>query len=69
MKTKSKMIVSGVAALLVLIFLLQNAAVVKVNFLFWSLSMSRSLLILLFVGVGMLLGWLLSGYISIRLKK
>ncbi len=63
------MVVTGVLAFMVLVFLLQNTAIVSIQFLFWSVSMSRSLLILLFIGVGMIIGWLLSGYLNIKLKK
>lgn len=66
---KTKMIVTGVLAFMVLVFLLQNTAIVSIQFLFWSVSMSRSLLILLFIGVGVVIGWLLSGYLNIKLKK
>lgn len=62
----TKLAVSLVIACLVVIFILQNMTVVKVNFLFWSLSMSRSLLVIVLVGVGMMVGWLLSSYVSYR---
>lgn len=64
----TKLVVSLVAACLVVVFILQNMTAVKVNFLFWSLSMSRSLLILVFVAVGVLVGWLLHGYVAFRHK-
>ena len=62
----AKLVVSLVVACLVVIFMLQNTTVVQVRFLFWSLSMSRSLLIVVFVGVGVLVGWLLNSYVSFR---
>ena len=62
----TKLVVSLVITCLVVIFILQNMTVVKVNFLFWSLSMSRSLLVIVFVGVGVMVGWLLSSYASYR---
>jgi len=62
----AKLVVSLVVACLVVIFIVQNMAVVKVNILFWSLSMSRSLLVIVLVGVGMLVGWLLNSYVSYR---
>lgn len=62
----TKLVVSLVVACLVVVFILQNMTAVEVNFLFWSLSMSRSLLILVFVAVGVLIGWLLHGYLSFR---
>ena len=64
----TKLVVSLVVACLVVIFILQNTAVVNVHFLFWSLSMSRSLLIIVFVGIGILVGWLLHSYVAFRHK-
>jgi uncharacterized integral membrane protein len=48
-------------AILSVIFVLQNTEVVGIRFLFWTLSMSRVLLILLLMAVGILIGWLLHG--------
>jgi uncharacterized integral membrane protein len=45
-----------------LIFLVQNAAVVEVRFLFWRLVMSRAVWMALLVAIGFALGWLLRGY-------
>jgi uncharacterized integral membrane protein len=49
-----------------LIFIFQNVAAVDVNFLIWTVSMSRSLLIILTLGIGVLLGWFLRIYASYR---
>lgn len=62
----NKLIVSLVIACLIIVFMLQNSVVVEVQFLFWTLSMSRSLLVIVFVAVGMLVGWLLNSYLSFR---
>lgn len=48
------LILIGLTAL----FGLQNTSVVNVRFLFWTLSMSQIVLILILLAVGMLLGWL-----------
>ena len=53
-------------ALLAVIFIIQNVAAVDVNFLFWTISMSRSLLIIFTLGIGFLLGWFLRIYYSYR---
>lgn len=63
-----KLILNLVIACFVLIFAFQNAVVVKIEFLFWSVSMSRSLLILLFVGIGVVIGWLLNSHVSFKRK-
>lgn len=49
---------------LVVLFILQNAVVVEIRFLVWSLAMSRSLLIFLLLAVGVIIGWFLHGYVS-----
>ncbi len=49
-----------------LLFILQNVAAVDVNFLFWTVSMSRSLLIVLTLAIGFLLGWFVRLYFSYR---
>jgi uncharacterized integral membrane protein len=45
--------------LLVGLLILQNTEVVEIRFLFWSLSMSRVLLLPLVFGAGVLVGWAL----------
>jgi putative membrane protein len=49
-----------------LIFTVQNVAAVDVTFLFWTISLSRSLLILFTLSIGFLLGWFLHTYYSYR---
>lgn len=50
----------GMAAFLLLIFLLQNTEIVSVTFLFWQLSISRILLIPLLILLGFLLGFIVA---------
>ncbi|UCF92785.1 MAG: LapA family protein [Desulfobacterales bacterium] len=45
----------------VLIFVVQNTEVVAVRFLFWKLSMSRALMVLATLAIGLIGGWLVSG--------
>lgn len=45
---------------LVIIFVLQNTHVVEVRFLFWTLSMSRALMLLATLAIGLIGGWLLT---------
>jgi uncharacterized integral membrane protein len=45
---------------LVVIFVLQNTQVVEVRFLFWTVSMSRALMLLGTLVIGLIGGWLLS---------
>lgn len=58
--SKLKLTLSVVLIGLVMVFTLQNTAVVEVHFLLWTLSMSLVLLIFGLLLVGVLLGWLLA---------
>jgi uncharacterized integral membrane protein len=51
---------------LAVIFITQNVAAVEVNFLLWSLSLSRALLIFFVLIIGMILGWFLNSYFVYR---
>ena len=62
----TKLIVSIILAGLALIFIIQNTTVVEIRFLFWTLSMSRALFMFLMMGVGMVIGWLLTSYVRHR---
>ena len=44
----------------VLVFVAQNTQVVDVNFFFWTLSMSRALILLITLAIGLISGWLLT---------
>lgn len=57
-----------VLVLLVILISLQNAALVELNFLWWSFQMNRILLILLVFAIGFLIGHLVSS-LSHRRKK
>jgi uncharacterized integral membrane protein len=41
------------------IFIIQNVAVIEIRFLFWTLSMSRALMMFILVAIGMVIGWIL----------
>jgi uncharacterized integral membrane protein len=45
---------------LVIIFVLQNTQVVEVRFLFWTISMSRALILIATLAIGLIGGWLLT---------
>ena len=62
-----KLIFSIVMAGMTILFIIQNVPSVEVTFLFWTLSMSRALLISLILSIGIILGWLLHSYFK-RLK-
>lgn len=56
---KPKTIFLLVIALLIFIVILQNAGVASFKILFWQLSMSRIIWVLLFVAVGFAAGYIL----------
>jgi uncharacterized integral membrane protein len=58
-----------VLALVAVLFIVQNVAAVDVNFLLWTVSMSRALLIIFTLIIGFLLGWLMHGYNTYRRQR
>jgi len=67
--TNVKLITGLVLAALVLVFIIQNAAVVELHFLFWTLSMSRSLMILFVLFIGLVIGWLVGSHFQRKPQK
>ena len=63
---QAKLIVSLILAGLTVLFIVQNVAVVEIQFLFWKMAMSRSLFMFVILAVGILVGWSLHGYHSYR---
>jgi uncharacterized integral membrane protein len=51
------------------IFIIQNVAAVEVSFLFWSIAMSRALLIVFALVIGFVSGWIAHGYLAMRRSK
>lgn len=41
------------------LFIVQNIVAVEIRFLFWSIVMSRSLLVLVLITIGIVVGWFL----------
>jgi putative membrane protein len=56
------LILIGLAA----IFIIQNVAAVEVRFLFWSIAMSRALLIVFALVIGFVSGWIVHGSLALR---
>lgn len=48
------------------LFIIQNVAVVEIQFLFWSIQMSRSLLMFLLLAVGIAIGWFVHAWLRHR---
>ena len=53
----AKLIICLILAGLVVIFIIQNVTVIDIRFLFWTLSMSRALLMFFILAIGMIIGW------------
>jgi lipopolysaccharide assembly protein A len=64
-----KLILAFLLSMMVAVFIFQNTTVVEIRFLFWTLSMSRALMILVVLAIGMFLSWLLQGYLFLRRKR
>lgn len=64
-----KLIIILVLTALAVLFIIQNVAIVEIQFLFWSVQMSRSLLMFLLLAIGMTMGWFLHGYANYRKKS
>ncbi len=57
-----------VLAAFVIVFIVQNITDVEIEFLFWSLCMSRALMVIFLIAIGIVIGWVLSSS-EIRRKK
>ncbi|MBA3003677.1 MAG: LapA family protein [Desulfurivibrio sp.] len=64
-----KLILILVLVGLAFLFIFQNIAAVEIQFLFWSIQMSRSLLIFSLLAIGFIIGWFLHGYLKYRKGK
>jgi uncharacterized integral membrane protein len=48
---------------LVVLFAVQNAAVVEIQFLLWSFAMPRALMVALLLSIGIIIGILIAGHL------
>lgn len=64
-----KFILALALVFLMTVFVLQNTTVVEIRFLFWTISMSRALLIVLLLVIGTLLGWLAHSLHAMRRRR
>ena len=63
-----KLISGLIIVCLILIFIIQNIAIVEIRLFFWTIEISLVLLILILLGLGMVAGWLLNDYLTYRKK-
>ncbi len=62
----AKLIFVLVLTSLAVLFIMQNVAAVEIQFLFWSIQMSRALLMFLLLAIGIVIGWFLHSYMRHR---
>ena len=53
-----KFIIGIILGIILMIFLIQNTEIVTLNFLFWSLTTSRALMIIIVLILGIFFGWI-----------
>ena len=58
-----KLTIILILAGLALLFVFQNVAIVEIQFLFWSTRMPRSLLVVVLLITGVIIGWFLNGFL------
>jgi uncharacterized integral membrane protein len=64
-----KIVTVSALVILAFIFVFQNAGVVELRFLFWSLSMSRALMAMFLFLIGVSVGWLFHGHLVRKKSK
>lgn len=64
----ARLITAVVLLSLALLFAIQNAGVVTIRLLFWSISTPLALLMMILLAIGLLGGWLLCSWRT-RLRK
>ncbi len=57
-----KLIVGLVLIGLLVVFVIQNVAVVEIQFLLWTMSMSRALMMFFLIAIGIVIGWSLHSF-------
>jgi putative membrane protein len=53
-----KFVIGILVGVIVVIFVIQNGEVVDVSFLFWTLTVSRAVMVLVIFLVGTIFGWI-----------
>ena len=61
-----KLMLLLILSTLALVFVAQNLSAIEIRFLFWSASISSSMLIFFTLLLGLLLGWYLNDYLRYR---
>ena len=65
----TKLVIGIILGLLIIIFIFQNTTVVDMQLLFWKISMSRALMVLIVFAVGIIFGWIICSVRHTRKNK
>lgn len=60
-----KSLITTALIFMVMVFAIQNAAVVEIRLLFWQIAFPRSLLIFLMLLIGIVIGWVTRSFFLI----
>ena len=63
-----KLYISLFLMCMAVIFIIQNAEVVEIKYLIWTISISRAFLMFLLLSIGTIIGWLLHGMAGLKKK-
>jgi uncharacterized integral membrane protein len=64
-----KLVLTGILAFLVVVFIYQNNQPVTLRFLVWALDTSQVVLMLVMLLIGAVMSWLLGSYVRIRIRR
>ncbi|MBN1686998.1 MAG: LapA family protein [Spirochaetales bacterium] len=64
-----RLIIGALLGILVVVFALQNLDTVTYTFFAWSLDVSRGVVVIIVLAVGIFVGWFLTGLRRLRKKK
>ncbi len=59
-----KLVLSLILTGIIILFVVQNVEVVEISFLFWSIAMSRALLLFFVLAAGIVIGWLMHSFFT-----
>jgi len=65
---RTKLTIGLIIFALIIIFIIQNMVIVEIRFFFWTLSISRSLLMIFLLAAGFIAGWFLNQYVQHKKK-
>ena len=64
-----RLVVSVVLVLILVVFILQNTAVMEFRLFFWTVAMWRALMLFLLLGIGLVCGWFLHAHFTSRRRR